>query len=165
MTLNTNNAVRKSVAIEEGKVKLTVTDLLENSTYLVRAYVMSGTEVTYNEKTIKVYTNMDNYKPSLGTLSVQKSEGNYVVSCTATSSQVFPITECGFVYSTSKSSPSIEDCDGKVTSTISESSFSSAIPFQKPQTGSTTYYVRAYAKNANGISYSSYKSISVSWND
>ena len=165
LTLDTNNAIRKPLTIQNGKVVLSVDGLDKNSTYLVRAYVMSGNEVTYNQKTIRVYTNMDNYKPSLGTLSIQKQSGEYVASCTAITSQVFPVTECGFVYSTENSYPTIEKNEGNVTAKISDSTFTATMPFVKPQTGSTRYYVRAYAKNANGITYSSYEYKTVSWND
>ena len=165
LTLNTNNAIRKPLTVENGKIKLTVDGLDGNSTYLVRAYIISGEEVAYNEQTIKVYTNMDNYKPTMGTLSIQKKDDKYVAVCTATSSQVFPITECGFVYSTQTMSPSIEQNEGNVTAQITDSEFTGVIPFERPQTGSSKYYVRGYAKNANGIKYTSYKSVNVLWND
>ena len=165
LTLDTNNAIRKPLTIQDGKVVLTVDGLDKNSTYLVRAYAISGDEVSYNEKTIKVYTNMNNYKPSMGTLSVEKTNGEYIASCKATVSQVFPVTDSGFVYSTSTYSPTLENNDGVVSAQISESLISSKIYLTKPQTGTTTYYIRAYAKNENGITYSSYRSVNVSWND
>lgn len=165
LTLNTNNAIRKPLTIQDGKIKMTVDGLDNNSTYLVRAYVLSGNEVVYNEKTIKVYTNMDNYKPSMGTFTIEKVNGEYIASCNATVSQVFPITDCGFVYSTSIYSPTLENNDGVVSAQISESLIAGKMSFEKPQTGSTTYYVRAYAKNANGTTYSSYRTVTVSWND
>lgn len=165
LTLNTNNAIRKSLTVQDGKIKMSVDGLDNNSTYLVRAYAISGNEISYNEKTIRVYTNMDNYKPSMGTLSIEKTNGEYIASCKAIVSQVFPITDSGFVYSTSTYSPTLENNVGIVSAQISESLISNKISFKKPQTGTTTYYVRAYAKNANGVTYSSYRGVNVSWND
>ena len=165
LTFDTNNAIRKPINIQNGKIKMTVSDLEKDATYLVRAYVMSGNEVTYNAKTIRVYTNMSNYKPSLGVLSLKKEDGKYFASCSISTSQVFPVTEAGFIYSTSTSNFDIDKCDGNIAAKVSASSISEEMPFTKPQTGSIRYYVRAYAKNANGIKYSSYEYITVSWND
>lgn len=164
LTMDTNDAIRKPIAIVDGKIKMTVSELEEDATYLLRAYVLSGDEIIYNENTIKVYTDMNKYIPEVGSVSVTNEDGIYVATCTATVSKVFPVKECGFVYSTSTSSPTLEDNTGYAIATLSGTEFKGGLSLTKPSTGSITYYVRGYAKNEHGIKYSSnYKSVSVSW--
>ena len=75
----------------------------------------------------------------------------YAVSVTALFTSEFPVTEYGFCYSETNQSPTVEDKKIKVTSQ-ENGVFKAEINGLESH---TTYYIRAYATNKVGTSYSS----------
>ena len=70
------------------------------------------------------------------------------VSSSITNDGGAAITERGFCYSTVNTTPTISD--NKINSDISQKDFTGSL---ESLTISTQYYIRAYAVNANGVSY------------
>ena len=124
-----------------------LTGLLDGTNYYVRAYARNKTGVAYGEQ--KTFTTKAYQKPTVTTTAVSNITFNSVtIGGTVSSDGGASITERGVVYSTTPN-PTINQ-------TVVKSHTNGLGSFTCYLTGlmaGTTYYVRAYAKNAIGISY------------
>ena len=126
-----------------------ITGLTVNTLYYFRAYAINNEVPKYGEQ--RTFTPKA-VLPSVITLSATNVAAN-----TATLNGELeypgdpPCTERGFVYSSSFQNPSVND-DASVTKkiVITGGAFSANI---SGLTAETTYYVRAYASNSEGIAY------------
>lgn len=164
LTMDTDGAIRKKISPSGKNISTTILGLEANSSYLVRAYVMSGSYVIYSDLTIRVYTDLSKCTPVLGTFTLTKTNGEVTASCSVNSSGGFTVTEYGFVYSSTLSNPTLESNE-RIINLTNTGKFVEKLALPKPDTGSKYYYVRAYARNAQGITYTSNKSVSIAWND
>ena len=121
--------------------------LSDGTTYYVRAYAINEKGTSYGEE--KSFTTLQYGKPTVTTTTPTNiTYTSAVVGGNVTADGGATITERGICYSSSTSTPTISD--------NVESSDSGLGHFALNLTGltpSTTYYVRAYAVNAEGISY------------
>ncbi|WP_183891531.1 hypothetical protein, partial [Pedobacter cryoconitis] len=123
----------------------TLSELLPNKTYYVRAYAMNSAGVGYGEEvSFKTYT----------LASLITTPASNLTSITATSGgDIFSdggdkVTKSGIVWNT-KGNPTI-DLTTRTQNGIGIGTFIDPI---KDLMGSTTYYVKAYAINKAGVSY------------
>ncbi len=124
-------------------------NLSPNTTYYVRAYATNsagtayGTELTFTtEKQVVMAT--------VTTASVsQVTTNSAFVEANVTNDGGGDITERGFVYSSTSQYPTTASAT-KVTSGSGTGTFTTTLEGLTP---STTYYVRAYAKNSAGTAY------------
>lgn len=125
-----------------------ITNLKENTTYYVRAYVTNGIETVYSEcQQLKTSVAV---APSVSTLPVKdKSVTNATLCGRIDDTGGLTITEVGFYYSDVAATPT------KYHNTISQQkSYTTSESFDITALGlqeATKYYYRAYAKNAKGI--------------
>lgn len=117
-------------------------------TFYVRAYAKSAAGISYGDK-LRVSTTPAT-APSVNINSVNVISGKLSASGTINSDGGSTLTERGFIYSTSNSNLTIGQPG--VTKVIVPGLFSN-YSMETPVTG-TDYYVRAYAINSVGTSYS-----------
>ncbi len=150
-TTENTNPLYESKSNLEGSVTKNVTNLASNTTYYVRAYVrLSDSSIVYSD-TASFTTYSSSSTP---TLEIYKNDTKYTdrhiyskakVSSGGTSS----ITSRGFVYSATNNTPTVSD--SKVESNTSDNTFELSFPVD---TTKDKFYVRAYATNSSGTSYS-----------
>lgn len=144
-------------------------DLSPSTTpYLVRAFAMSGTHIVYETKAFRVYTALSKYTPQLDAFIYTKTSGTTGVKvdlqCVVMETYGYEVTERGFVYSTNSSAPTVDTNEGIVTLTGDEP-FKASLNLSLPSAGSKSYYIRAYAKKRQGVSYSEVETMTLHWND
>jgi hypothetical protein len=129
----------------------TLSDLSPSTTYYVRAYATNSIGTSYSNE---VNFTTEDGMPILGTTSVSEITATSAdLSGSVTIDTDIPdITQRGFVYSTS-SSPTINDMKE-----IISGSFGNMYTTLSDLSPSTQYYVRAYATNSAGTSYSNWVS-------
>lgn len=165
LDMNTNGAKRMICSVNNGMIQGQLTGLTPLTSYGVRAYVLTTNNlVIYSDKIYKVRTDPSVCFPVLGNIVLgTKTSNRQSVSCTIESASGFPVTECGFVYSSSVN-PTVES-GIKVPVSVSNA-LSTVLVLPKPPTNYLNYFVRAYAKNAQGIAYSNNsQAVRVNWND
>ncbi len=125
-----------------------LTGLLDGTNYYVRAYARNKKGVAYGEQ--KTFATKAYYKPTVTTTAVSNITFNSAtIGGTVSSDGGASITERGVVYSSTTPNPTINQ-------TVVKSHTNGLGSFTCYLTGlmaGTTYYARAYAKNAIGISY------------
>jgi len=124
-----------------------MTGLSENTSYYVRAYVITGKGATFYGPEVQFQTPYEVKVPSLSAVTASNvTYKSASFAATVTSDGHGTLTDAGFVYSTSHN-PTVNDsklsCGTKTSLTANVSTLN-------PE---TTYYVRAYATNANGTAY------------
>ena len=124
----------------------TLADLRPNTTYYARAYVTNKNGTAYgNEISFTTTTTL----PVVETISAQAvSATSILAKGMVISDGGYTATERGICYSTN-AEPTI-NLSSKVTCEVGIGSFSCAINNLKE---ATTYYIRAYAINSEGIGY------------
>lgn len=126
-----------------------MTNLKVGTKYYVRAYAKNKNGYAYSTTT--EFTTKQTYAPTLATLSFANVfETTAQATAEITADGGTAITERGVCYSTTVLTPTIDD--KKVVSTVT--SGASITVSLTGLTKGTTYHVRAYARNKNGIAYS-----------
>ncbi len=133
--------------------------LISERNYYVRAYAINSKGITYGET--KTFTTAALPKPSVG---IYPSDYSYTTATffgTSTSDSSYPVTERGFCYSSTQTTPDVNNAT-KVTCSLKpdyhlmdSNMFSSQVT---DLTAGTMYYVRAFATNDVGTSYSELES-------
>jgi hypothetical protein len=122
--------------------------LSSGTTYYARTYAINENGLAYGNQI--TFTTL----PSLSTVEITNTASNISKTSASVTGNVTnagggTITERGFVYSTTKNKPTTSDI--KITSGTGLGIFNSTIT---GLTAGTNYYVRSYAVNAAGTSYS-----------
>jgi len=131
----------------EGLFSSTITGLIPNTLYYVRAYAVNEEGASYGEQIS--FTTSLNGVPELTTSPVTGiTQTSAVSGGNITFNGGVPVTARGVCWSSSKPLPDISD--SKTTNGTGNGLFTSNI---SGLTGNTTYYVRAYATNAQGTGY------------
>jgi len=131
----------------EGLFSSTITGLIPNTLYYVRAYAVNEEGASYGEQIS--FTTSLNGVPELTTSPVTGiTQTSAVSGGNITFNGGVPVTARGVCWSSSKPLPDISD--SKTTNGTGNGPFTSNI---SGLTGNTTYYVRAYATNAQGTGY------------
>ncbi len=143
----TTSDTRVSYGAATGSFGKTVTGLQENTTYHVRAYAINEAGTAYSADV--TFTTKEVTIPTLSNVTISNiSNTSAQLDATVNSTGNGTLTDAGFVYSTSHYPTTADNkltC-GKVTSLSSKAT---------GLTPETIYYVRAYATNEKGTSYSS----------
>ena len=145
---------RVSCGAATGNFGKTVTGLKESTTYHVRAYAINEAGTAYSADV--TFTTLEVSEPQLSNVTVSNiSNTSAQLDGKVSSTGNGTLTDAGFVYSTSHY-PTVTDnklsC-GKTTTLNSK---------MTGLTPETTYYVRAYATNEKGTSYSAEKEFKTS---
>ena len=132
----------------DANFSLKLSDLKFGTTYYVRAYAKNSVGTGYSQITTFTTTNI--LIPSFNPLSISNvNASGAVVTTTITSANNGTVTEKGFCWSTTNNMPTIDD-PGKHVITDNNTTFAYALT---GLTNGTRYYVRAFATNEAGTSY------------
>ena len=142
----TINSTKLKVDGETGEYTTSVNNLPQNVKYNVRSYAINGIGTYYGE-VVSFTTLYDS--ATFGTITSSDITASSIsVSCAITSNGGSNITKCGFCYSTYRN-PTIDDEIAEVSD--SKTKLNTTIKGLK---SGVTYYVRAFATNANSTFYS-----------
>lgn len=132
---------------------LKMAELTAGNKYYVRAFAKNKNGIAYS-RTME-FTTMLTYKPTVEALSFSNIyETSAQVTASVSSDGGTSITEQGVCYSMNTLTPTIDDT--KVEATLDGSTLKATLT---GLTKGTTYHVRAYAKNKNGITYSAVRDL------
>ena len=138
--------------VENGNISLKITGLQPNETYQVRAYATNSDGVGYS-KVLIVKTDAAK-TPVLSAVTQKEFSTNSVtVEAQVKDAGTTAVTKAGFCWSATNTTPTTEDTSNDLTAQLANgnSTFSASLDNLDL---STTYYVRAYATNEQGTSYS-----------
>lgn len=139
-----NKAIANSVG---NSIIVAATGLKYNTHYYARAYAKNDKGIGYSE-TIE-FTTTSSMKAEIGNVSASNPTSSTIdVSATINNDGGAEIEEKGFCYSKS-GNPTIDDLKVKVSGP--ETQITATLT---KLAGYTNYYIRAYAKNKNGVAYS-----------
>lgn len=142
-TMNDRTAIHPNGGL--GSFSVTMTDLLENTTYYVRAFAWNSTGAIYGEE----YSFTTPYKPVLSTLEVENvTSVSAICGGDITDDGNAKVSQRGLCWSIHEN-PTLDDSTTVVDS-VGIGTFKSEMTKLTP---GTLYYVRAYATNAAGTSY------------
>lgn len=130
----------------------TLKDLKPSTTYFIRSYATNEEGTTYGE--VITFTTAEAKVPALSAIS-KTASSNFTVTLEAkvTDGGTSAITKAGFCWSADKKEPTIYDSTKELASQLTgeNKTLSATLADLKP---GTTYYIRAYATNGEGTSYS-----------
>lgn len=151
-SLNSNPTTadnKVSCGAATGTFGKTVTGLQQNTTYHVRAYATNEAGTAYSSDV--TFTTLEVTEPTLSSVTVSSiSNTSAQLDAKVSSTGNGTLIDAGFVYSTTHY-PTTSDKKLSCGKTTTLSSKATGL------TPETTYYVRAYATNEKGTSYSSEK--------
>lgn len=141
-----------------GTFETKISNLTLGKTYYARAYARNEAGVVYSSTAQSFSMNA-----TLPTLSIRQTSDIDIIALTATFTGsvdnigIPAYTEKGFVYSNVNTMPTLENSLSVLVPGTQSGVFSTPI---RNLSKNATYYVRAYAKSAGGVSYSSVTSFS-----
>jgi len=136
-----------ALPVEGNAFSLQVNELKFGTTYYVRAYATNGVGTGYSESVSFTTTNI--LIPTLNHVAISNiTTDGATFTTTITSSNNGTVSEKGFCWSTTNTSPTVDDSK----QLIDDKNTTFAYKLSGLNNG-TRYYVRAFAKNEAGISY------------
>lgn len=133
---------------ESGEFTVNLTNLTPSTTYYVRAYYQTVQGYTYGSvRTFK--TEENSYLKINDIKDIKTNEAT--VRANVSGDISYNVTERGVVFSTTQTTPNINNSDYRTATTTGSGDFDVTIINLSPN---TKYYVRAYAKTSQGYSYS-----------
>lgn len=134
----------------DGEFISEIQGLAEGSTYYVKAFATNGLGTSYGTQLMFV-VNSDALPPSVSIVQVSDIDPiSFVVESNVDSEGGSAVTERGLIWSKTNN-PTIADNLGNIANGSGLGSFITSVESLED---TTVYYVRAYAINSNGISYS-----------
>ena len=132
-----------------GAFSANITGLSMNKIYYIRAYATSDAGMVYGSEVSADFSAIMPVVTTSAATSINIAGGTATLNGSITSVGDPAYTERGFVYGTVHN-PTVEDDTKKIASGSGTGDFSANVT---DLVLNTTYYIRAYAKNANGVSY------------
>ena len=121
-------------------------NLSPQTTYYVRAYAVNEFGIGYSE--VFTFTTADAKAPTLSAITKTASTDFSVsIKAEVTDAGTSEITKAGFCWSTTNETPTTDDTKKELEGPTLETTLENLTP-------NTTYYIRAYATNGFGTSYS-----------
>ena len=158
---NSADEVKNKVSLDklnqDGTFQFTVAGLEPGLTYQIRAYAMNQVGTGYSAYASLATATQNEPKLEIQVGAVTANSIALSAAVTDKGSNAATLTETGFVYSTSNTSPTI--LDNKVRVEGANDTYTTVL--QNLQQG-VTYYVRAYAKNDTKTGYSEVKEVKTS---
>ena len=150
--VNIDSNVIKDGESKTGEYSLKIDNLSSGTLYYYRAYAKNSNGIAYGEQ--KSFTTLPDI-PAVETTSVSENGPDKINgSGNISSNGGAEILEYGFVYSKSNQTPTIDDSK-KSTENDHSGEYSMSIDELTPN---TTYYIRAFARNEQGVGYGDMKS-------
>ena len=140
--------------LKDGKTTLNtaLTDLAANTTYFIRAYATNEQGTSYSE--VFTFKTAEAKAPTLSAIT-QKDATDFSVTIEAevTDGGNSAVTKAGFCWSTENKEPTVKDSTKELADQLTgeNKKLSHALTELQPD---TTYYIRAYATNNGGTTYS-----------
>lgn len=156
--ISENGAMMNPVIKGLGKVSalsdfmVTVTDLKPDYTYYYKAYVSSGQKVFYFGDQLSFKTPVPIPPRVNDAVVYRRTNGSFLVTSEVVSEEGASVTQRGFVWGLGNT-PIIENCIDTLVIGSGKGKFNGRISGLTP---GPTYYVRAWAKNSKGVTYSSW---------
>lgn len=143
---NLDDGERKSCGSGTGEFSRTINDLMPNTLYYVNTYAISEAGTAYGS--VKTFTTLSQAPIVATVVNMEEiSEDSAVVGGSIESDGGSAVTERGVLWGTS---PNPQQSGRKVSVDINRDDYTTRLTNLERF---TTYYVQAYAKNENGISY------------
>ena len=142
----------QNVSVKNSSLSATIKGLLPETDYYVRAYAVNANGIGYS-KSLVVMTD-EATTPVLSAITPKDStDFSVTVESQVVSSGTSAISKAGFCWSTANETPTVDDSSNDLTTQLNDknATLSSILSDLSP---STTYYIRAYATNEQGTSYS-----------
>ena len=148
----TTNDHVQNVSISNGSMTTELTGLEPDTEYLIRAYATNHTGVGYSE-TLRVKTN-PTLAPTVSTISQKEATDRSVtIEAMVNEEGTSAVTQVGFCWSTSNQTPTTNDEHADLTESYKGENNAFSLLMDELKLG-TTYYIRAYATNEVGTTYS-----------
>ena len=139
-----------NVSMRGNSLSATITGLEPNKTYVVRAYAQNAIGVSYSNSVI-VPTTEANVPYLSNVTCVDSTTTSITVKSHIIDAGTSAVTKIGFCYSSENSEPTTNHKVIDLTEQIEEQEFTTTIGDLVVE---TTYYIRAFAENEEGIGYS-----------
>ena len=142
----------QNTSVKNSLLSATITGLLPETEYCVRAYAVNANGIGYSKSL--VVTTDEATTPVLSAITPKDStDFSVTVEAQVVSSGTSAISKAGFCWSATKESPTVDDSSNDLTTQLTDknATLSSVL---SDLSSSTTYYIRAYATNEQGTSYS-----------
>ena len=149
---DTTKELADQLTAENKKLSHALTELQPNTTYYIRAYATNNGGTTYSE--VFTFKTAEAKAPTLSAIT-QKEATDFSVTFEAeiTDGGNSAVTKAGFCWSTENKEPTVKDTTKELADqlTAENKKLSHALTELQPN---TTYYIRAYATNNGGTTYS-----------
>ena len=142
----------QNISVKDGLWSAIIKGLLPETEYYVRAYAVNANGIGYSKSL--VVTTDEATAPVLSNITSKDStDFSVTVEAQVVSSGTSAISKAGFCWSTTNETPTVDDSLNDLTSQLTNenATLSSILSDLLPN---TTYYIRAYATNEQGTSYS-----------
>lgn len=139
-----------NVEIGPKEISATVSGLMPEQEYLVCPYGVNSSGVGYG-RTVKFSTQSASAPVLTDIQAVDSTDLSYTVKAVIGDKGKSTITRIGFCWSAENKLPTVEDLHCELPEQLGASSFQYTIDTLSYM---TTYYIRAYAENEHGVSYS-----------
>lgn len=144
-----------------GSFKSVMTNLEDGQQYYARAYIVAGGQTIYHDQSVSFSTFRSGSATVLINEAANITENSFSISATLQSDGGDQVTEHGFIWASSYDDPTPEFNEGKISFSSASNNTRFTHTLQSlPHTSS--FYIRAYAKNTFGTAYSETKFVRTS---
>ena len=148
----TTNDHVQNASISNGSMNTELTGLEPDTEYLIRAYATNHTGVGYSE-TLRVRTN-PTLAPTVSSITQKEATDRSVtVEAMVAKEGTSTVSKVGFCWSTTNQTPTMDDENADLTASYPGENKAFSLLMDELKLG-TTYYIRAYATNEVGTTYS-----------
>lgn len=148
---STNNLIEQ-LTDSKTTFSATLSELAPNTTYYIRAYAINEQGTSYSE--VFTFTTSKATVPVLSNITQKdSSDFSVTIEVEVTDSGTSAVTKAGFCWSTENKEPTVDDTTKDLTELLTDENKKLSVTLTELNPG-TTYYIRAYATNSFGTTYS-----------